>query len=223
MARESGCFEVAECGWSKLDPLFDGSMRRTPSPVPVIYFASTFSPRLTAAPRLVATVAGLLERHDWRWLVHFHPKMPAEVTDRYRAIACERLRVVEGHDTLQSLMNADVMLCDTSSIISEFALLEKPVVTFRNLSPQPYMIDVREPAEVGPALERALQRPAPLIEAIAAHARDTHPWRDGRSSERIVAATDRLVESGVAHLKRKPRNFVRHWKMRRALHYYRLF
>ena len=121
------------------------------------------------------------------------------------------------------LMDADVMLCDTSSIISEFALLEKPVVTFRNLSPKPYMIDVREPAEVEPALERALQRPAPLMEAIAVHARETHPWRDGRSSERVVAATDRLVGSGIGHLKRKPRNLVRHWKMRRALHYYRLF
>lgn len=223
MARAAGYFEVAECGWSKLDPLFDGSVRRTPSPAPVVYFASTFSPRLTAAPRLVGTVADLLERHDWRWLVHFHPKMPKEVTDRYRALESSRLQVVDGHDTLQLLMDADVMLCDTSSIISEFALLQKPVVTFRNLAPKPYMIDVRRRADVGPALERALQRPAALMQAIAAHARETHPWNDGRSSERIVAATDRLIDSGLGHLRRKPSNLLRHWKMRRTLRYYRLF
>lgn len=223
MAEERGSFEVAECGWSKLDPLFDGSLRRRPSPVPVVYFASTFSPRLSAAPQLVDTVARLAERHDWRWLIHFHPKMPGDVTDRYRAIASERVRVVAGHDTLQLLLDADVMLSDTSSIISEFTLLHKPVVTFRNLSPQPYMIDVREPDAVGPALQRALQRPPSLMRAIAGHARETHPWTDGRSSERVVAATDRLVERGLAHLRPKPRNWIRHWKMRRTLRYYRLF
>lgn len=222
MAEDAGYFEVAECGWSKLDPLFDGSLERTPSDVPVVYFASTFSPRLSAAPRLVDTVAELAARYDWRWLVHFHPKMPPEVTDRYRDIQSDRVRVVEGHDTLQLLLDADVMLCDTSSIISEFALLRKPVVTFRNLSPKPYMIDVRRPEEVGPALERALDRPPEVIAEIERHARETHPYTDGRSSERIVTATDRLVASGLGHLEPKPRNLIRHWKMRRTLRYYRL-
>ncbi len=223
MARAAGYFEVAECGWPKLDPLFDGSILRTPSEAPVVYFASTFSPRLTAAPRLVETIRGLLDAHDWHWRIHFHPKMPAAVTDRYRQIAGDRLQVVEGHDTLQLLCDADVMLCDTSSIISEFALLQKPVVTFRNLDPKPYMIDVRDPAEVGPALERALQRPPPLMEAIARHAAETHPWNDGRSSERVVEATDRLIDSGLGHLAPKPRNRIRHLKMRRTLAYYRPF
>lgn len=223
MAREAGCFEVAECGWSKLDPLFDGSLARNPSPVPVVYFASTFSPRLAAAPRLIDTVAELAARRAWRWLIHFHPKMPRAVTDRYRALESDRLRVVAGHDTLPLLLDADVMLSDTSSIISEFIVLQKPVVTFRNRAPRAHMIDVRRARDVGPAIERALQRPAPLMGAIAEHARETHPWTDGRSSERIVEATDRLVDSGLNHLRRKPRNWIRHWKMRKTLHYYRPF
>ncbi|MEJ8569568.1 UDP-N-acetylglucosamine 2-epimerase [Elongatibacter sediminis] len=223
MADEAGYFEVAECGWPKLDPLFDGSLRRNASAGPVIYFASTFSPRLAAAPRLFDTVARLVAERDWQWRIQFHPKMPAAVTDRYRALSGDRLRVVDGHDTLQLLLDADVMLCDTSSIISEFALLQKPVVTYRNLSPRPYMIDVREPSAVGPALARALQRPPEVMRAVAEHARETHPWTDGRSSERVIEATDRLVESGLGHLRPKPRNRIRHWKMRRALRYYRLF
>ncbi len=221
MARQAGYFEVAECGWSKLDPLFDGSLAAQASEQPVIYFASTFSPRLTAAPHLVETIQGLLGQFPWHWQVHFHPKMPAGVLDRYRAIAGDRLTVVDGHDTLQLLLNADVMLCDTSSIISEFALLQKPVVTFRNLSPKPYMIDVSRTEDLVPALQRALQRPPEIMQAIAQHAAQTHPWNDGRSSERIVAATDRLIESGLGHLKPKPRNRLRHWKMRRELNYYR--
>jgi hypothetical protein len=38
-----------------------------------------------------------------------------------------------------------------------------------------------------------------------------------------VAATDRLLQSGLGHLRRKPRNRIRHWKMRKTLRYYRLF
>jgi hypothetical protein len=222
MAQTAGYFEVAECGWSKLDPLFDGSLKRTVSSRPVVYFASTFSPRLTAAPVLVDTVQALVHEKDWQWLVHFHPKMPAHIIDSYRAIKSEKLHVIDGHDTLQLLLDADVLLCDTSSIISEFALLRKPVVTFRNLAPKPYMIDVSSPAEIGPALEHALSNPACIMQAIAQHAQDTHPWHDGHSSQRIVAASDRLMERGLGHLQPKPRNLIRHLKMRQDLDYYRL-
>lgn len=219
-AAELGYHEVAECGWSKLDPLFDGSLKKSPSDVPVIYFASTFSQRLTAAPVLVDTIRDLSQQHDWKWLINFHPKMPVEITNLYRAIQSDRLEVVESHDTLPLLMNGDVMLCDTSSIISEFALLQKPVVTFRNSNPKPYMIDVREPQDVGPALSRALTRPPEVMELINAHSLETHPWNDGHSSERVIAATDRLVDSGIGHLKPKPRNLIRHWKMRKDLDYF---
>jgi hypothetical protein len=101
-------------------------------------------------------------------------------------------------------------------------LLRKPVVTFRNLAPQPYMIDVATPAGVGPALELALSKPAGIMQAIDQHALDTHPWHDGCCSQRIIAATDRLVEQGLGHLKPKPRNLIRHLKMRIDLDYFRL-
>jgi hypothetical protein len=220
MARELGYFEVADCGWSKLDPLFDGSVQKKPCDVPLIYFASTFTPRLSSAPILVDTIRDAVQKSRWKWLVHFHPKMPGSITDLYRDIQSDKLRVVDTHDTLQLLMDADVMLCDTSSIISEFALLQKPVVTFRNRAPKPYMIDVQEPDGVGLALERALTRPPEIMQAIKAHTLDTHPWKDGRSSERVVHATDRLVDSGIGHLKAKPRNRIRHWKLRRELDYF---
>jgi hypothetical protein len=83
------------------------------------------------------------------------------------------------------------------------------------------MINVREPDKVGPALEQALTRPSEVMQAIAAHTVETHPWKDGRCSERIVKATDQLVDSGTGHLKAKPKNRIRHWKMRSELNYFR--
>lgn len=219
MARKAGYFDVAECGWSKLDPLFDGSLKARVFDRPVVFFASTFSPRLTAAPELVDVVRALLAEKDWYWQVQFHPKMPSEVTDQYRAMSCDKLEVIDGPDTLPLLLNADVMLCDTSSIISEFSLLQKPVVTYKNQSPRPFMINVTSKQQIGPAIERALTRPADVMLAIAEHSKQAHPYMDGRSSERVLDAVDALVEKGLGHLKPKPRNLIRHMKMRKQLGY----
>jgi hypothetical protein len=216
-ASQAGYFDVAECGWSKLDPLFDGSLKALESEQPVIYFASTFSPSWTAAPYLVETVAKLLETKNWHWLVQFHPKMPTAIVNAYRALSCDKLEVVDGYDTLPLLLNADVMLCDTSSIISEFTLLQKPVVTYRTKIPKPYMINVISVDEVGAAIETALSHPPEIMQAIEEHTRQTHPYNDGLSSERVLDATDALVEKGLTHLKPKPRNLIRHMKMRKLL------
>jgi CDP-glycerol glycerophosphotransferase (TagB/SpsB family) len=223
LAQQHGHFDVAETGWSKLDPLFNGSVERTGDERPVIYFASTFSPRLSAAPVLLETVRALAETRDWRWVVNFHPKMSPEVVERYRAIDTPNLEFVDTDDILPLLVNADVMLCDTSSIITEFAILQKPVVTFRNLDPQPFMINVTEADGIGPALEKALTRPPELMDKIAALAAQSHPYFDGLSSRRTLEAADRMAAEGLGKYKRKPLNLIRHYKMRRQLNYFRFF
>lgn len=117
---------------------------------------------------------------------------------------------------------SDVMLCDSSSIILEFMFLNKPVVTFRNSHPGPYLLDVREPQEVGPAIERALTRPDDLMREIHDYTMFHEPHRDGRCAARVLDAVDDFLERGHAGLKRKPLNLVRRWKMRRKYHYWPL-
>jgi hypothetical protein len=220
LAEKHGHFDVAETGWCKLDPLFDGTYAPRGGDQPLVYFASTHSPRMSAAPVLVDTIAELAQAHDWRWVANFHAKMDPEVVARYRALDLPNFEYVETHDPLPLLARADVMLCDTSSILLEFAMLRKPVVTFRNVEPKPFQIDVTRPDEVGPALERALSRPPELEAALDDVIRETHPWADGRSGERILDATEDLIARGTGHLSRKPANVIRHWKMRRQLGWY---
>ena len=109
------------------------------------------------------------------------------------------------------------MLCDTSSIASEFLVLHKPVVTFRTSEPKSYLLDVQELEDIEAALERALGHPETLMDNIRQFADETHPYRDGLSSERTLDAIDAMIEDGLSGLKPKPRNLFRHWKMRRLL------
>ena len=219
MAAKSGHFRVTQTGWSKLDPLFDGTCPADKEARPVILFASTFSPRLTAAPQVLETIKTLADKARWKWLVNMHPKMPPEIVKSYRAIEGENLEFAETDDVMPLLARADAMLCDTSSILSEFLVLHKPAVTFRTARPADYLIDVQRPDEIESALKQALGRPPQLMEHIRRYAKETHPYRDGKSSERTLDAIDTLAESGLQGLKRKPPNLHRHWKMRRLLGY----
>lgn len=221
LARKHGHFRVAETGWSKLDPLFDGTHPGDKGDRPVILFASTFSPRLTAAPHVLETLQTLADTGRWKWLVNMHPKMPPEIVKSYRAIEGESLEFAETDDVIPLLARADAMLCDTSSILSEFLVLHKPVVTFRTARPADYLIDVQRPDEIESALEQALGHPPQLMEHIRRYAAETHPYRDGKSSERTLDAIDTLAESGLKGLKRKPPNLHRHRKMRRLLDFHR--
>ena len=120
------------------------------------------------------------------------------------------------------LQQADVMLCDSSSIILEFMFLDKPVVTFRNSHPGPHLIDVDTPEAVGPAIERALTRPEGLMGRSAATPCTTN--RTATAAVRRGCSMPWTIIScgGHAGLKRKPLNLVRKWKLRRQLHYYPL-
>jgi hypothetical protein len=147
--------------------------------------------------------------------------MPHEFVRDYRALAGPRLRFAETDDVVPLLLAADAMVSDTSSILHEFLLLHRPVVTFRNRAPGPHLVDIATPDDLSPAIARALERPPGLIEAMRAFAAAIHPFRDGRSSERVLAATHAFLAHGRTGLGRKPLNLVRRLAMRRRLGYWR--
>jgi CDP-glycerol glycerophosphotransferase (TagB/SpsB family) len=224
LAERHGYFRVAETGWSKMDPLFahtngDAVPRR---PRPVVLYTSTFNERLSSTGALFEEIRAQIARGPWDWILTLHPKSPGSVKQRYRALECERAVYVEGDDVAPLLMQADAMLSDTSSIVSEFLLLHKPVVTFRNRAPGPQLLDVGQPSEVMAALVRAISRPPELIEAIRGYAARIHPYRDGRSSHRVLDAVESFLREGQAGLRRKPLNLFRKLRSRRELGYYRI-
>src|SRR5690606_9484132 len=99
---------------------------------------------------------------------------------------------------------ADVLVSDTSSIVSEFIVQHKPVVTFRNRVPQPHMLDFDDPDRLPDMLARALSPEPALMAEIVRYADSIHPYRDGRSSGRVIAATEDFIAGRLGRLSRKP-------------------
>lgn len=227
LAREHGHFAVVETGWSKLDPLFrdDGGaaqrMRDAAGGGQVVMFASTFTERVSAAPHLVDAIAAEIATGRRYWLLTLHPKCPPELFARYRALACEHARFVEPEQIVTAQRAADVLLSDTTSVVPEFSVQHKPVVTFRHRMPEPYMLDFQSPAALPTILDQAFAPTPELRAALVAHANSIHPWRDGRSSERVIAAFEDLLAGRLGSIASKPfATRLRTLQIRRRLGYW---
>ncbi len=226
-ARKYPHFKVTETGWPMLDPLFRNTghanlREQLGIDKPVILYGSTFSPSYSSAAILADRIEELSRNGEWHWLINLHPKMPSPIVDRYRNMTNDNLTFFDNkQDTFPLMHAADAMLCDTSSIFLQYLLLNKPVVTFRNAAPGPHLIDVQNIDEIEPALKQALTRPAELIEEIKKYGDFIHPYRDGKSSERVLRATDDFIANYKGRLKPKPLNIGRKLQMRKRLKYWK--
>jgi len=222
LAEKHSNFRVVETGWTKLDPLFTSPHEKIKNERPIILYSSTFTRKLTSAPHLLKTIEEASRDGAIQWLVTFHPKMDKSVVNEYKNIQNENLTFIETDDVIPLLLQADVMLCDTSSILQEFLILNKPVVTYNNRLPDECMINVTSPEKVLPALTTALLRPPDLLKKIRNYSDQLHPYRDGKSSERVLNAVDWYIEEGSAGLKPRSLSLMRKIKIRKKLKYYRI-
>jgi CDP-glycerol glycerophosphotransferase (TagB/SpsB family) len=210
LAARAGHFTVVETGWPKLDPMFrddDGRaarLREAAGERPVVLFASTFTERLSAAPHLLVEISAEIARGERYWLLTLHPKCPPALIAQYRGLAGPNASFVEPEQLIAAQRAADVLVADTTSVASEFVVQRRPVVTFRNNAPKPHMLDFADPSALPAMLARAFAPDAGLLSALAAYADAIHPYRDGRSSERVLAATESLLAGELGRLGPKP-------------------
>ena len=219
LAELHGCFRVVETGWPAIDSLYDGAAQSRSTGKPTILLCSTFSRNLTCAPHVYEEVARLSRTGNWRWLIQFHPKMSLNVVEKYRDLQNEHLTFITTDNVLPLLKQADLMVCDTSSMIVTFLLQQKPVVTFKNIAPKPYFYNITEASNLENAVTHALSNPSELKCELQEFVRQTHPCNDGRSSERVLQAVGEILAAN-APLKRKPLNLIRNWKARKKLAYW---
>jgi len=220
LAKIHRYFSIAETGWSAMDPLFK-SVSKIKNDRPTVIMCSTFSRHLTCAPHLYEEVKKLSQKSQWQWLVQFHPKMPVDVVNKYKALANENLDFIETDNVLPFLQKADVMLCDTSSVLLMFLLQGKPVVTFNSNAKGDHLINFTNSSELEDHLKTALSFPPKLMKRIALFNQELHPYKDGESSLRVLAAVDQLLKNPNRLPRKKPINFLRNFKFRKKLNYWK--
>ncbi len=206
-------FEVAETGWPAFDALSKAAPQKNSRPK--ILYASTFSPSMTSTDKLFDEIKRLVKLDTWDWIITFHPLMASDIVKKYRSLTkYDNVEFLEEENNFLALTTADVMLCDTSSIIVEFLYLDKPVVTFKNRIPGPHLIDIDRPDSLQSALALALTKPKDLMTEITNFINHHNPYRDGGSSKRVMDAVERLNSGQVANLKSQPLNILRKMKSR---------
>ncbi len=216
-------FDVIETGWPKLDNLF--TTKKKPyfsTQRPTILFAPTFSPSLTSAPELYEQIAALVNNEEYNWLIKFHPKMDPKWLTLYGQLSADNLKIMKSSNINSLLQSADIMVSDTSSVIGEFALLGKPVISLNNSQPGNYLINITDAKELPQALKVALSPSETLISAIKSYAEELHPYNDGESSLRILAAVESIRTQGKQSNKPLPKNIIRNIKQRKRLNYWKL-
>jgi CDP-ribitol ribitolphosphotransferase / teichoic acid ribitol-phosphate polymerase len=222
LAKKHRDFEIVETGWCKLDPLYAGAghwhekrqgLLGASGKKKIILFAPTFSPSLTCAAGALEPLKALAQHPDLLVLVKFHDLMDSQWVSKYNAAAAltPGLEVVDDRNILPYLAMADLMVSDTSSAVYEFLLLDKPVVTVNSTAPKVYWRNISHSGELQQAVEEE------LVTDSFADARQQvnaayHPYTDGKSSQRMIAAVkDYIARNGVPEQRKL--SWLRRWRM----------
>lgn len=212
LAQQHGHFRVIETGWPKVDPLFLSDPSPTASQKTILY-APTFSPSLTSIRDLQATIQELTTRYDWHWIIKFHPKTNAELRKLFEGIENDRVSIKDNDGILPLMQRCDIMISDTSSVITEFMLLDKPVIAFNNSAPGDHLKNITNSHLLEPTLFELIEQSPDWLSNQRQFIKHMHPYNDGLSSRRVLEATRKVIDQQRVDKLRKPLNLFRNIKV----------
>lgn len=224
LASKHKDFVVTETGWCKLDTLYhhhdefkkdrDALLAKSGKSKLVLY-APTFSPSLTSAIHAKNAILEIADQEDVHVIIKFHDLMDATVIDSYKKESKSRVNfsVIEEKNILKPMIMADVMISDTSSVVYEFILLNKPVITINSTSNTINWCNLNTVDVLRSTLMKELKEDnfrANRVNTINAY----HPYTDGKSSARMINAVESYIQQhGVPE--RRKLNLYRRFKINR--------
>ncbi len=206
-------FDVIETGWPKLDiygtnkSAFEQERKELLQKYNVkkiILYAPTFSPKLTSAPFLVEQIKSLSKNKDFLILLKFHPLMDESWIQIYKDLANEIPNAIfeTEKNIIKFLLITDILISDTSSVIYEFLLLDKPVITFNNISDSILWQNSLDYNELIPLVEKNLNEDPYSNERKFIY-ENYHPYNDGKSAKRMIDAVEDYINKNGVPEKRK--------------------
>ena len=223
LSKQNQNFRVAHTGWPKLDSLFKLKKNYTghAKKEKTVFFASTFSPSITAAPYVLDKLIEISKSEGWSVIATLHPLMDEVIVQQYKSARSSTFKYLSASENLyEAMIRSDVMLCDTSSVMYEFMFLDKPVVTFRTKNPGDFISNVNEVDDIFPALEKAVNDSDIQRSRAQEVCKDLHSFSDGESSKRVLEATIAAIQTGNIGLKPRKISAIRRLKLRKRLGYW---
>ncbi len=205
-------FHIIETGWPKVDHILRFSTRELkkrssiPNNKKVILFAPTHSKKMESATELMPVIPKIIHKNEF-WLIKFHELMNKELVSDFKNRLGDNAKFLDDYDITPYLHIADVLISDTSSVIYEFMLLDKPVITYKTQSRFEKGLNIPDPTILRDALDWSLQNPGAHSKKRKAQLKEINPYLDGRISENLIR---KLIErkQELATVK-KPLNIFR--------------
>lgn len=153
LAEKYKDFEVVETGWPRQDWIFnnlhtyDGLKEQLLTEHKrnkIVLYAPTFSPSLTSLPHIKDALKRLTIDKDILLLLKFHPLTKEEWVEEYKKLSDENDHIlwIDDHNITKYILISDLMISDTSSALYEALLLDKPVITYKNVAKEKYWLDI---------------------------------------------------------------------------------
>lgn len=213
LSQKYGDFEVVETGWPRQDWIynnlntFDGykeELLAQHSKTKVVLYAPTFSPSLTSLPEIKESLRKLAAERDVVILLKFHPLTKLEWIADYKQLAeeVENILWIDDQNISKYILASDVMISDTSSAVYEFLLLDRPVITYKNVAKDKYWLDIDNVEQLTEAFDTVLtsdeyrEKRQWIID-------NYDPYLDGKVAQRMFAAVEDYIARNGTPRQRK--------------------
>lgn len=209
-----GYFLIRETGWPKIDYILNypaENIRKDlniPENKKIILYAPTFSTRHESASSLTDVIPQIM-RDDEFWIFKFHELMDPGVIKDYKTLDNSKVLVLVDAEITPYLHASNIMISDTSSVIYEFMVLDKPIITYRTQARHDKGIDIKKPDELRIALDRSFNNPDEFKKNRRRNLEEINPYLDGKISERVLRELEAILEQNIRAKKRKPLNMFR--------------
>jgi len=204
LAQKDKSFSVIETGWVKLDNLFSianddiitwerENILNEYRVKYIVLYAPTQDKKLTSAIKLKDIITKLSLRGDILFMIKFDKDMKREIVEEYKEIKSQNILILEDNNMSKNMHIADILISDTTSLVYEFILLDKPVltvetklkdITWSNQAAGGIYLNVIR------TLENRIKTRTRRGETI----KNYHPYSDGESATRVIEATKEYIK-----------------------------
>ncbi len=203
LAQKYKDFEVVETGWTRQDWIYQNLKTYDPlrnkwlkeyDRKNIVLYAPTFSPSLTSLPHIKDSLIQLVRNKNILLLLKFHPLTDKKWVEEYKELAKQEQNIlwIDDHNVTKYMLIADLMISDTSSTVYEFLLLDKPVITYKNVAKNKYWLDI-DHLDLIKAYEEAKEQDT--YQKERQWIIDNYdPYLDGKVAERMFAAVENYIK-----------------------------